>query len=144
MSEDRTYTGSCFCGAVELAVSGESVAMGYCHCDSCRHWSAGPVTAYTLWAPDAVRITKGEDNILTYNKTPNSFRKTCKTCGGHIFTDHRPMGLFDVYPAVIPALEFIPAMHVFYEATVLPMKDGLPKFKDLPEEAGGSGEVLPE
>ena len=54
------------------------------------------------------------------------------------------MGLFDVYPAVIPALEFIPAMHVFYESTVLPMKDGLPKFKDLPEEAGGSGEVLPE
>jgi hypothetical protein len=28
--------------------------------------------------------------------------------------------------------------------TVLQMKDGLPKMKDLPKEMGGSGELLPE
>ena len=56
----------------------------------------------------------------------------------------KPMGLIDVYAAVIPELEFKPVMHVFYEETVLPIKDGLPKFKDLPEQAGGSGELLPE
>jgi hypothetical protein len=27
---------------------------------------------------------------------------------------------------------------------VLPMKDGLPKLKDFPEELGGSGEALAE
>jgi len=26
----------------------------------------------------------------------------------------------------------------------MPMKDGLPKFKDFPSELGGSGETLPE
>ena len=31
-------------------------------------------------------------------------------------------------------------MHVNYESTVLPMKDGLPKLKDFPAELGGSGE----
>src|SRR5262249_32727059 len=41
--EGKTYKGSCFCGAVEMAVTGEPVAMGYCHCESCRKWSAGPV-----------------------------------------------------------------------------------------------------
>ena len=35
-----THRGACFCGAVQLTVTGEPVAMGYCHCDSCRHWSA--------------------------------------------------------------------------------------------------------
>jgi len=144
MSEEKTYSGSCFCGAVEFTVSGKSVAMGYCHCDSCRHWSAGPVTAFSLWAPDAMQITRGEDNVLTYNKTENSYRKTCKTCGGHLYTDHKPMGLIDIYPAVISDLTFEPSMHVFYEESVLPIKDGLPKFKDLPEQAGGSGELLPE
>jgi hypothetical protein len=118
--------------------------MGYCHCESCRHWSAGPVNAFTLWKPEAMEITKGEDNIITYNKTENSYRKSCNTCGGHILTDHKPMGLIDVYAAVILELEFKPVMHVFYEETVLPIKDGLPKFKDLPEQAGGSGELLPE
>src|ERR1700735_5095538 len=72
----------CFCGAVEFSVSGEPVAMGYCHCESCRHWSAGPVNAFSLWQPTAVTVTKGADNIGTYNKTPVSFRKWCTLCGG--------------------------------------------------------------
>ena len=54
------------------------------------------------------------------------------------------MEVIDVYPAIIPDLPFSPAMHVFYEESVLPIKDGLPKFKDLPKEGGGSGEQLPE
>lgn len=144
MSEGQTYKGSCFCGAVEVEVTGDPLFMGYCHCNSCRHWSAAPVTVYTLWPPDAVNITKGEDNLITYNKTEASYRKSCKNCGGHIFTDHKTMELFDVYPAIIPGLEFKPDMHVHYGETVLPIKDGLPKFNDLPEEAGGSGEIIPE
>ena len=117
--------------------------MGYCHCDSCRHWSAGPVNAFTLWKPENVVVTKGEDKIDVYNKTPNSSRKWCKTCGGHILTDHPTMGLIDVYAATIPNFPYQPAIHVHYGETVHPVKDGLPKFKDLPSEAGGSGEKSP-
>jgi len=69
MSNDKSYRGSCFCGAVELRVSGEPAAMGYCHCASCRSWSAGPVNAFSLWKPDAVRVTKGAGGIGTYHKT---------------------------------------------------------------------------
>lgn len=144
MSENKTYTGSCFCGAVQIAVTGEPVLMGYCHCDSCRHWSAGPVNAFTLWNPGAVKVTKGEANVGTFNKTPNSFRKWCKTCGGHLLTEHPTFSLTDVYAAVIPDLPFKPAVHVNYQETVLHMKDGLPKFKDFPKEAGGSGETMGE
>ena len=31
-----THVGNCFCGAVELQVTGEPAAIGYCHCTSCR------------------------------------------------------------------------------------------------------------
>jgi hypothetical protein len=134
----------CFCGAVEFTVSGEPAAMGYCHCESCRHWSAGPVNAFTLWQPTAVTVTKGFDHIGTYNKTPVSFRKWCNLCGGHLFTEHPPLKLTDVYAAMIPGLKFQPAVHVNYEQAVLRIKDGLPKLKDFPKEMGGSGEVLPE
>jgi hypothetical protein len=37
-----------------------------------------------------------------------------------------------------------PQAHVNYAETVLPMRDGLPKLKDLPAKLGGSGEVIPE
>ena len=144
MEEGSSYSGECFCGAVQFTVSGEPVAMGYCHCESCRHWSAGPVNAFTLWKPEAVRITQGAQNVGTYNKTSRSYRKWCKSCGGHVFTEHPEMGLYDVYAAVIPKFPFKAGLHVNYQETVLPIHDGVTKLKDLPKEMGGSGENAPE
>ena len=46
--------------------------------------------------------------------------------------------------ALIRGLDFQPAVHVFYSESVLSIKDGLPKMKDVPAEMGGSGETLPE
>lgn len=143
MSE-TSYQGSCFCGAVQFTVSGAPVAMGYCHCESCRHWSASPVNAFSLWQPDSVKITQGADNIGSYHKTTQSYRKWCKTCGGHIFSEHPGMGLTDVYAGVLPGLPFRPGLHVHYGETVLRIRDGLPKIKDMPAEMGGSGVTVDE
>jgi len=144
MTEQKIFSGQCFCGAVQLTVTGEPAGMGYCHCSSCREWSAGPVNAFTLWPPTAVKITKGADQIVTYHKTDRSHRKWCKACGGHLMTEHPAMSLIDVYAAVIPKFPFKPAVHVNYQETVLRMKDGLPKQRDFPKAMGGSGDLLPE
>ena len=138
------YEGSCFCGEVQLTVTGEPVAAGYCHCASCRSWAAAPVNAFSLWQPDAVQITRGAANVGVYHKTEKSYRKFCKTCGGHLFTEHPAWNLVDVYAATIPGYRHAPAVHVNYAEAVLPIRDGLPKMKDLPKEMGGSGETLPE
>jgi len=140
----QTHKGACFCGAVQIEVSGTPAAMGYCHCGDCRHWSAGPINAFSLWAPDAVKVTKGADNIATYAKTDKSHRKWCKTCGGHLMSAHPGMNLTDVYAAILPSLDFQPAVHVFYGEKMVSVKDGLPKMQDLPAEFGGSGVALPE
>jgi hypothetical protein len=144
VSNQNTHAGSCFCGEVQFEVSGQPVAMGYCHCESCRHWSAGPVNAFTLWKPEALRVTSGAASIGTYNKTPISYRKWCKKCGGHLFTDHPTMGLVDIYAALLPLLHFEPGAHVHYQQGVLRIGDGRPKFRDMPKEMGGSGVTLPE
>jgi len=138
------HAGECFCGAVQFIVEGEPVAQGYCHCESCRSWSAGPVNAFTLWKPDALKVTKGREHVLSYNKTPRSLRKSCDVCGGHLFTEHPMWNLVDVYAAKIPSFEFKPGVHVNYQETKLRMRDGLPKMRDLPAEMGGSGTVLAE
>jgi hypothetical protein len=136
--------GGCFCDAVEITLNGEPVASGYCHCASCRHWSAGPVNAFSLWKPESVRITRGADDVGSYAKTPQSHRKWCKRCGGHLLTEHPGWSLVDVYAAVIPRYRWQPQLHVNYQEAVLRVRDGLPKMKDLPREMGGSGETLPE
>ena len=138
------HIGSCFCGSVTLEVTGEPEAMGYCHCQSCRSWSGGPVNAFSLWKPTAVKVASGERHVATFKKTPLSERKYCSKCGGHLMTNHPPLGLVDVFTATLPTLRFAPGVHVNYAETVLPMKDGLPKLKDFPKEFGGSGEAIPE
>jgi hypothetical protein len=139
-----TYKGQCFCGTVQIEVAGAPAAMGYCHCRSCRSWSGGPVNAFTLWQPSAVKVTVGADQVVTYQKTPLSQRQFCKKCGGHLMTNHPPLKLIDVFAATLPTLKFAPGVHVNYAETVLPMRDGLPKLKDFPKEFGGSGETVPE
>jgi len=137
-------SGQCFCGAVKLEASGEPEAMGYCHCRSCRSWSGGPVNAFSLWNPAAVTVVAGAEHVATYEGSPLSQRKYCAKCGGHLMTNHPPLGLVDVFAATLPDLDFQPGVHVNYAETVLPMKDGLPKLKDFPKEFGGSGEAVPE
>jgi hypothetical protein len=129
---------------VTIEVTGDPVAMGFCHCNSCRSWSAGPVNAFTLWAPDAVKVVAGSEHLAKYSKTPMSERQYCAKCGGHVMTNHPPIGLVDVYAATLPTLKFVPGVHVNYAETVLPMRDGLPKLKDFPSELGGSGIAVPE
>jgi len=135
---------SCFCGSVELEISGDPSVMGYCHCKDCAEWSATPINSFSLWDPDKVKITKGKENVETFFKTEHSMRKFCKKCGGHLMNDHPDSNLVDVFAVIIEGFNFNPSMHVNYESKSVSIKDGLPKFKDLPKEFKGSGEILPE
>jgi hypothetical protein len=144
MSGAESLKGGCFCGEVQFEVSGVPAAMGYCHCESCRTWSAGPVNAFSLWDPAGLKVTKGAGSIGTFNKTPGSARKWCTKCGGHLFTDHPGFKLVDIYVALMPELKFEPALHVHYQETKLRIHDGKPKMKDMPAEMGGSGITVAE
>jgi hypothetical protein len=89
-------------------------------------------------------VTKGADQIGTYNKTEKHHRQFCQTCGGHVMSRLPAFGLIDVFSATIPDFPFRPQLHFHYAETVLPMRDGLPKLKDFPAELGGSGEIIAE
>jgi len=138
------HAGTCFCGSVAIAVTGVPVEMGYCHCDSCRSYSGAPVSAFILWKADDVTITRGAELIGRFNKTAMSDRLFCTRCGGHVMVHHPGFGLTHVYPAIIPTVAFTPTVHLNYAEAVLPIRDGLPKLKDFPAAAGGSGATVPE
>ena len=104
------------------------------------------IASYGLIAAFGARLvwTKGANFIGKFMKTPVSDRQYCTKCGGHLMTNHPPLGLIDVFAATLPELTFRPGVHVNYAETVLPMRDGLPKLKDFPSEFGGSGETILE
>ena len=138
------HKASCFCGAVELEATGKPTFAGYCHCRDCQAWSAAPINAFSLWPSSSVRVTRGEADIATFHKTENSYRKYCRVCGGHLMTDHPRMRLVDVYANLLQGFTHQPTLHANYGSKMVSVRDGLPKFRDLPAELGGSGEKLPD
>ncbi|MGI8957213.1 MAG: GFA family protein [Chthoniobacterales bacterium] len=138
-----THPGSCVCGAVAIEAQGEPLDMGYCHCEACRRYSGAPLAAFTLWKPETVKITKGAELLGRFKSSEMSDRRYCTKCGSHVIVDHPSLGLTDIRTG-LPTLDFQPSVHLNYEETVLPIKDGLPKLRDFPAEIGGSGETMPE
>ncbi len=137
-----THQGACFCGAVQIELTGEPNMMGYCHCTDCAEWAGAPVNAFSLWSPENVKVTAGADKLASYARTEASHRKFCQDCGGHVLSEHPAMGMTDVYLNIVPTLQHQGSMHIFYGEKSMSVPDGLPKFKDMPAEFGGSGEML--
>ena len=99
MSEIKTGTGQCLCGAVYLSVTKMGDKIGACHCNMCRKWSGGPLLAIDCGTD--VSFT-GEENIGVFNSSDWADRGFCQQCGTHLFYRLKenqqyfmPAGLFD-------------------------------------------------
>lgn len=141
---DKVAKGQCYCGAVTVTCVGDPAVVAVCHCQSCRRW--GSINLATLYPQAAVTVT-GE--VVEYTNTPpegkeqGSFRKTCAKCRSNVLNDHPGMGLTDIVSGNLD-VPFVPKFHINYQEKTWSVKDGLPKFKDMPAELGGSGETLEE
>ena len=140
----ETHKGSCHCGAVEIEAQGPPLDRGYCHCDQCRKYSGAPIAGFALWKAEDVKVTKGSEFLGLYKNSEISDRRFCTKCGTHVMIDHPTLGLADLRGALPASVTLKPTVHLNYEETVLPVKDGLPKLRDFPTAIGGSGEELPE
>ena len=134
--------GACHCGDIRYTATIDPAKVAICHCTDCRDWSATPVTAYSLWPADKVRVLDGADKVTRFNKMGKATRCSCSVCGGAVMAELPGAGLVDVYPMFLKDVPFEPTAHVHYAERVMDMADGLVKYKDLPAEAGGSGETL--
>ena len=142
---EECKSGGCLCGAVKYEFDKPNlISAHHCHCKDCQVWSAGPINSASLWNPDLLEVTKGQEYIETYNKTEHSYRKFCKKCGGHLMNDHPGLKLIDVFAVILNGFSYKPTIHINYESKTVSVKDGLPKFRDMPEEFGGSGSTMPE
>ena len=139
-------TAGCLCGAVRLSITGEPVAMAYCHCESCRRWLGAPVHASSLWLAAEVRVDCGADLLATFKRTEGSgsHRQFCTACGTPVLIGHPSIAMTDVPAGSVAELVFEPTLHTHYGERVLAMPDGLPKYKDFDPAVGGSGETLSE
>lgn len=81
-----TLTGSCLCGAVKYAATGDAKRFFHCHCSRCRK-STGTGHASNLFLqPGTLTWLQGADQIRSY-KPPEAVRFAnhfCGTCGSRV------------------------------------------------------------
>ena len=76
-------TGGCHCGAIRYQVEGELIVHALCHCSDCRRHAGAPMVGWTMYAEDAVKVTKGQPKI--YQSSEHGRRHFCADCGTGLF-----------------------------------------------------------
>lgn len=74
----RTLVGSCSCGDVKVAVRGEALRTGICHCTDCRQESGSAFTFFGVWPASGFEL-KGETREFRG-------RSFCPKCGSRLFS----------------------------------------------------------
>eukprot|EP00891_Asterochloris_glomerata_P004834 jgi/Astpho2/4834/Aster-x0652 len=100
-----------------------------------------------MLAADDVKVRHGLEYVQRCSlRRPELGRFFCTGCGFRLY--HHLKGLpLKGMPASNLAMSFEPSLHVFCQdanaSALKPFRsDGLPKYKDLPKEGGGSGDTL--
>jgi len=88
------YRARCICGCVRFTLSGEPAGVGY-------GGHIIPVDAFVLWTQEALRVTRGVNDIGAYRTDPRESRHWCKSCGAYLFTEHPRLGLVDVDASIL-------------------------------------------
>ena len=133
-----TLRGSCQCGGVKFEVPDDFLSMSFCHCATCKKISGGVGTANGGVRTVAIRITRGEDLVRTYQPDEGSAKTFCSVCGSNLFgsgwpeSEHTSVRL----STIDSPIEQRPIRHV-YVRSVAPWEtlpdDGLKRY-----EAGAS------
>jgi len=81
-------TGGCHCGAIRYQAEGEAITHALCHCTDCRRHAGAPMIGWTMYAQDAVKVTKGTPKV--YASSEHGRRHFCADCGSPIYSQRNP------------------------------------------------------
>lgn len=87
MSAFETLSGGCLCGRVRYEVTAPATDLYHCHCAMCRKVHGASYATYAVAPKQAVRITKGAENLSRFDSSAGTSRYFCKGCGCQIYID---------------------------------------------------------
>lgn len=102
MSDAKTLSGSCLCGAVSFTARATPDSVGACHCTMCRKWGGGPLLAVDCGTDVSL---EGEDSITIYPSSAWAERGFCSRCGTHLFYRLKETGQYIVPAGALDGLE---------------------------------------
>ena len=138
-ADPHTLTGGCMCGAVRYEATGKPLAVGHCHCKSCRQHTGAPVVTYVGFKADQV-VFKGRERSL-YASSPGVARAFCSTCGSSLTWEGKPRGadgkLIELHISTLDDPNSLsPEDHTRYgeRLTWFDVADDLPRYQGVPAD----------
>ena len=103
-----TIKGGCHCGAIRYEVEGDAIVHALCHCRDCRLHAGAPVVGWTMYAENALKVTKGKPKV--YRSSEHVRRHFCADCGTGLFSDNAGLmpGIVDIQSATYDNPESLP------------------------------------
>lgn len=131
-------TGGCHCGAIRYQVEGDPIVHALCHCGDCRRHAGAPMVGWTMYAKDAVEVTKGQPKV--YESSEHGRRHFCANCGTGLFYINENVlpGLIDVQSGTYDDPDAVPAVvHIQVAERLRWMESAheLPSFERYPPQA---------
>jgi len=104
-------SGRCYCGATTFNSTQEPQAVAYCHCDSCRRSTGGPVAAFAALDEKAVTFSPNEGRKVALK--PGVARTFCADCGSSLTGryDYLPGQVYVALGVIDQANDLAPQIH---------------------------------
>ena len=157
MTEDSNHShqGGCYCGSVRYEISSDPQFTLVCHCSICRRLQSSALGAPATFFPvEGLKVTEGEEHLTEFLSPRRFSRVFCNKCGSRLWSNMENSDLNLPMVAVYTTnldenvhadglhREYEPSAHLFYANRLYDCLDGKPKFVDMAEDFGGSGEML--
>ena len=131
VTEPRTLTGQCSCGAVAYGVADEFRYALNCHCSQCRRTTGSAFKPFGGIEREKFRITRGADSLLIVGEE-NGHDAHCRACGSLLYSlvregafVHVTFGTLNDDPSIRPSA------HIFVgsKAPWFTIADDLPQYE---------------
>ena len=140
MSDSKTKTGQCLCGAVKFELRNAGSEAVACHCGQCRRQSGHYTVAVTVKTGD---VTVTEDRGLGWYQASDAARRGfCRECGSLLFWERTTVDDFAVFLGSLDLPTGVTlTSHIFVDdkSDYYQIDDGLPQFEgyDRLVDSGG-------
>ncbi|CAI7609425.1 unnamed protein product [Penicillium bialowiezense] len=145
------WRGSCLCGQVNYILKREKpLNAKYCHCHGCQVAHGAPLQWAAIFHKNEMSFVTGSSGLVFYSSTHKSqeyglpTKVSCKNCRTPIMDEGRNVCL--LFPQSIELegsnderrqkREILkPTCHIFYEARMIDIPDGLPKWRGMENDS---------
>ncbi|CAG7927624.1 unnamed protein product [Penicillium olsonii] len=145
------WHGNCLCGRVAYILKREKpLNAKYCHCRGCQVAHGAPLQWATIFHKNEMSFIHGSSNLVFYSSTHKSqeyglpTKVSCGNCRTPIMDEGRNVCL--IFPQSIEVegsnderrrkMELLrPTCHIFYEARMTDVPDGLPKWRGMENDS---------